>query len=76
MRDVEVLKGTNPNVYHRTCQGLFTINKTGWKFLSIGLDKDHKRLNEPVKGDDGGAGLTEDPIKLRRWIIAGLTQPV
>ena len=52
-------------------QGLFSVTKTGWKLLLIGLDQAHERLNEPMKRDGGRVGLTEDPIKLRRWVTAG-----
>ena len=66
-----VLEGTNPNVYQSICQSLSTVNKIGWKFSSIAFDQAHERLNEPMKGDGGGVGLTENPIKLRRWMTAG-----
>ena len=35
------------------------------------MDQSHEQLNKSIKGEGGAVGLTEDPVALRRWMIAG-----
>ena len=37
----------------------------------MAMDQSHEQLNESIKGEGGAVGLTEDPVALRRWMIAG-----
>ena len=37
----------------------------------MALDQNHEQLNEVITGYGGAVGLTENPVALLRWIVAG-----
>ena len=49
--DMEVLKETNPEIYHEfNTNGNFTVKRTKNRFSKMGLDQRHEQLNKDVKG--------------------------
>ena len=52
------------------CQN-WVLQKTTTRFRAIPLDQAYEQENAKVKGEDGVVGLTENPIALKRWIMAG-----
>ena len=52
----------------------WVFRKTHSKFSSIPIDQTHEQNNELVKGSGGAVGLTENPMSLRRWMVAGPEQ--
>ena len=53
LMDMIQLGQTNPGIENAFENGLFVINKTRKKFLSIGIDHAHEQNNKCVKGDGG-----------------------
>ena len=49
----------------------WVIQKTSHPFSAIPIDQAHEQENAKVKGKDGVVGLAENPVALKRWIIAG-----
>ena len=45
--------------------------KTQKYFSAIARDQCHEQNNAMVKGDGGAIGLTENPVALARWMLAG-----
>ena len=37
----------------------------------MAINQAHEQQNAVIKGDGGAIGLTEDPVALRRWMVAG-----
>ena len=52
-------------------KGNFVVHKSGRSFSAVAIDRAHEQNNAIIKGDVGAIGLTEDPIALRRWMVAG-----
>ena len=71
IRDMCSLSETHPSVYQEFCSGRFVVHKTMQPFSAMALDQAHEQVNALVKGDGGVVGLTENPMALRRWMIAG-----
>jgi hypothetical protein len=65
------LQREHPEIYAEFDKGNFTVRKTDNKFSNIAIDQAHEQNNAIVKGDGGAIGLTEDPVALRRWMVAG-----
>ena len=49
----------------------WVIQKTSHGYSAIPIDQPHEQEIAKVKGNGGVAGLTENPVALKRWIIAG-----
>ena len=71
IRDLLNLKKRHPAVYAEFEQGKFVVQKSKHLFSKISLDHNHEQENEMIKGDGGAVGLTESPVALRRWMVAG-----
>ena len=52
-------------------KGNFVVQRSTHPFSSMAMDQSHEQLNKSIKGEGGAVGLTEDPVALRRWMIAG-----
>ena len=57
-------------MYKDFSNGSFVVHKTTKLFLSIALNHCHEQVNAVVKGG-GAVGITENPVALRRWMVAG-----
>ena len=71
IRDMELLKERHPAIYEEFLLGKFVVHKTSHAFSMIPLGHNHEQENAKIKGEGGAVGLTEDPVALRRWLIAG-----
>ncbi|VDI22411.1 Hypothetical predicted protein [Mytilus galloprovincialis] len=49
----------------------FDVIKTSVEALNPAIDHAHEQNNAVIKSDGGAVGLTENPVALRRWMIAG-----
>ena len=49
----------------------WVVQKTCQRFSAIPLDQTHEQENAQVKGKGVVAGLTENPLALKRWMVAG-----
>ena len=49
----------------------WAIHKTSHRFSTTPFDQAHDQENDKVKGKGGVGSLTENPLALKRWIIAG-----
>jgi len=65
------LPTTHPEIAEKFRAGNFTVQKTNRLFSAIPVDQAHKQNNAAIKGDGGAVGLTDNPIALRRWMVAG-----
>ena len=61
----------HPEVTREFSKGHFVVHKSCKEFSSIAIDQAHEQNNAVIKDDGGVIGLTEDPTKLQRWMIAG-----
>ncbi|CAC5423003.1 unnamed protein product [Mytilus coruscus] len=71
VRDLALLQDHNPQLFHEFSDGQFVVFKSKKKFSAIAVDHAHEQNNALVKSDGGAIGLTESPVALRRWMIAG-----
>jgi len=69
--DMRSLDQMVPHVALEFKKGLFTVNKSLKRFLSIAIDQAHEQNNAMVKGEGGAVGLTENPNALRQWMLSG-----
>lgn len=67
VRDMKSLPESISNEF-KTC---WVLQKTQNIFSCMPLDQAHEQNNELVKGTGGAIGLTENPVALRRWMVAG-----
>ena len=71
LRDMVLLRNTHPDIYEEFCKGKFTVNKSNRPFSRMPLDESHEQNNACVNGNGGAVGLTESPVALLRWMVAG-----
>ena len=71
IRDMNVLNITHPSIHSEFHKGNFVVQRSTHPFSSMAMDQSHEQLNKSIKGEGGAVGLTEDPVALRRWMIAG-----
>ncbi|VDI61859.1 Hypothetical predicted protein [Mytilus galloprovincialis] len=71
VRDMTALSSTNPDAHVEFLSGKFVVHKTKKRFSAIAIDHAHEQNNAVIKSDGGAVGLTENPVALRRWMIAG-----
>ena len=48
----------------------FCVFESNQPFLDMVIDYAHKQGNTVIKSECGAIGVTEDPLALRRWIVA------
>ena len=68
---MNALNITHPSIYSEFHKGNFVVRRSTHPFSSMAMDQSHEQLNKSIKGEGGAVGLTEDPVALRRWMIAG-----
>jgi hypothetical protein len=71
LRDMMSLEQQHPQVAAEFDKGNFVVHKTSREFSALAIDQAHEQNNAIIKGDGGAIGLTEDPVALRRWMVAG-----
>ena len=71
IRDMNALNITHPSIHSEFHKGNFVVQRSTHPFSSMAMDQSHEQLNKSIKGEGGAVGLTEDPVALRRWMIAG-----
>jgi len=71
LRDMVDLEHTHPDIYKEFRNGNFVVHKTKRMFSGLAIDQAHEQNNAMIKSDSGAIGLTEDPVALRRWMVAG-----
>ena len=71
LRDMGTLQVKHPYVFRAFCEGKFTVNKTHRPFSRMPLDESHEQNNACVNKDGGAVSLTEKPVALLRWMVAG-----
>ena len=71
LQDVGTLQVKHPDVFRAFCEGKFTV-KTHRPFSGMPLDESHEQNNACMKEDGGAVSLTEKPVELLRWMVAGL----
>ena len=71
IRDMNALTSTHPSIHSEFQNGNFVVQRSTNHFSYIAMDQSHEQLNKSIKGEGGAVGLTEDPVALRRWMIAG-----
>ena len=49
----------------------FVINRSCHRSSCLPIDHAHEQMNKKLKGVGGVIGLTENPLMLERWIVAG-----
>ena len=54
--------------------GNWVVNKTTNRFSSMPIDQAHEQNTELVKGSGVVVGLTENPLAIRKWMVAGPEQ--
>lgn len=52
-------------------QGNVVVHKSAKKFSGMAIDQAHEPNDTVIKGDGGAIRLTNDPGKLRRWMMVG-----
>ena len=62
---------TDCPVYQEFQSGKFVVFKYSRTFSAMAVDQAHEQENAVIKGEDGAIGVTEDPLALRRWMVAG-----
>ena len=60
-----------PEVVKEDLMKNWVVQKTSRRFSAIPLDQTHEQENAKVKGKGGVIGLTENPVALQRWMVAG-----
>ena len=68
---MNALNITHPSIHSEFHKGNFVVQRSTHPFSSMAMDQSHEQLNKSIKGEGGAVGLTEDPVALRRWMIAG-----
>lgn len=71
LRDMMTLEQQHPEVAREFHKGNFVVQKSGRHFSAMAIDQAHEQNNAVIKGDGGAIGLTEDPVALRKWMVAG-----
>jgi len=71
VRDMINLSDVHPQIASEFISGNFTVHKTGRVFSSMAIDQGHEQNNSIIKSDGGAIGLTQSPVALRRWMVAG-----
>ena len=71
IRDMNALSTIHPSIYSEFQKGNFVVQRSTNHFSCMAMDQSHEQLNKSIKGEGGAVGLTEDPVALRRWMIAG-----
>ena len=71
VRDMINLSDIHPQIASGFISGNFTVHKTRLVFSSMAIDQAHEQNNSIIKSDGGAIGLTQSPIALRRWMVAG-----
>lgn len=69
--DMMTLQQCHPEVAREFKRGNFVVHKSAREFSAIAIDQAHGQNNAVIKGDGGAIGLTEDPERLRHWMVAG-----
>ena len=67
LRDMKSLTGTAKEDLSKN----WVIQKSSHRYSAIPIDQTHEQEIAKVKGNGGVVGLTENPVVLKRWIIAG-----
>lgn len=65
------LEQQHPELAKEFHKGNFVVHKSRREFSGLAIDQAHEQNNSVIKGDRGAIGLTEDPVALRRWLVAG-----
>ena len=71
IQDMSALTSAHPSIHSKFQNGKFVVQQSTNHFSYIAMDQSHEQLNKSIKGEGGAVGLTEDPVALRRWMIAG-----
>ena len=71
LRDMICLEEQHPDLAKEFHKGNFAVRKSRREFSGMAIDQAHEQQNAVIKGDGGAIGLTEDPVALRRWMVAG-----
>ena len=70
IRDMKLL---SDNV-KKDLERCWVLRKTQNNFSCMPIDQAHEQNNSLVKGCGGAIGLTENPVALKRWMLAGPEQ--
>jgi len=65
------LANKHPGVLAEFSAGNFVVHKTSNKFSAIAFDHCHEKNKDIVKNSGGVIGLTNNPMGLKRWMVAG-----
>ena len=71
LKDMLSLEHKHPYVFQEFQSGKFVVFKSSCTFSAMAIDQTHEQANAVIKGEGGAIGVTEDPLALRRWIVAG-----
>ncbi|KAK3910810.1 putative 1-aminocyclopropane-1-carboxylate oxidase [Frankliniella fusca] len=71
IKDLVMLKESNPNLHREFQKGHFVARKTCNLFSALALDQAHEQVNAQLKGDGGMVGLTENVEALRKFMLSG-----
>ena len=60
-----------PVFWKKKSSGKFVVHKTDNTFSAMAIDQCHEQNDAIIKGSGGAVGLTDNPLALRRWMVAG-----
>ena len=63
-----------PSAVNEDLAQFWVLQKTSHKFSCMPIDQGHEQNNKLVKGSGGAVGLFENPVALKRWMVAGPEQ--
>ena len=72
IRDMEKLPTSVHNEFYEN--GHWVVQKTKNRFSAMPIDQAHEQNNALVKGSGGAIGLLQNPVTLRKWLLAGPEQ--
>ena len=70
LRDMPTLE-KHPHLAYAFQRGAFVVHKPSRDFSAIAIDQAHEQASAVIKADGGAIGVTDDPLALRRWMVAG-----